>query len=97
MVALRNRVIEPTDHLSVRSGLSLAEVKPGRTAQILHVRDDADPGTARRLVDLGFRPGTQVRVVRRAPMADPVIFAVAGCEVALRRAQASCVIVSVDA
>ena len=31
---------------------------------------------------------SEVTVLRRAPLADPVIFRVAGCEFALRRAQA---------
>lgn len=97
MVELRGRVIEASASSTAPTNFSLADVKPGHHARILHVRDDADQGTARRLVDLGFRPGADVMVVRKAPMADPVIFRVAGCEVALRRAQARYVLVCVDA
>ncbi len=76
---------------------TLADLPAGSTACILDVCDEAQPATARRLVDLGFAPGAQVSVVRRAPMADPVIFRVAGGELALRRCQARCINVRVEA
>jgi ferrous iron transport protein A len=50
-----------------------------------------DAGSAARLADLGFTPGTVVRVVRRAPLRDPVLYRVKDYEVCLRRAQAACV------
>lgn len=49
---------------------------------------------AARLADLGFTAGTEVRVVRRAPLRDPVIYRVKDYELCLRRGQAECVHVS---
>ena len=49
-------------------------------------------GTAsvgRRLSDLGFLPGTAVRVVRRAPLGDPTVYELRGYQLCLRRAEAS--------
>ncbi len=92
--ALRERSIEPAADHTGSATSTLADLAPGATAVVLHVRDELDPATARRLVDLGFAPGARVRVVRRAPMADPVIFRVAGGELALRRSQARCVSVA---
>ncbi len=43
---------------------------------------------ARRLADLGFLPGTPVRVVRRAPLGDPCVFALRGSQICLRRSEA---------
>lgn len=94
---LSDRVIAPTDAADERTSCALSELKPGARARIIDVRDEVDPAVARRMFDLGFRPGAQVDVVRRAPMADPVIFRVAGCELALRRAQARCIRVSLEA
>ncbi len=74
---------------------TLADLPPGRTGTVLSVRDDGAPTAARRLFDLGFAPGADVEVLRRAPMADPVIFRIAGYEVALRRAHAQ--LIDVDA
>ena len=96
-VALRDRAIEPSPGTVVDTLPSLADIAPGTSARIVDVRDDLDPATARRLVDLGFAPGAPVVVVRRAPMADPVVFRVAGGEVALRRRQARCIRVTVGA
>ncbi len=76
---------------------TLADLPAGSVARIIDVCDDAQPATARRLVDLGFAPGAQVSVVRKAPLADPVIFRVAGAELALRRCQARCIYVRVEA
>ncbi len=55
--------------------------------------DDAHPATARRLEDLGFTGGTEVEVVRRAPLHDPVVYRVKDYELCLRRAQARCVLI----
>lgn len=62
----------------------LSQVKPGAAAVVSGLEDVEDPTTARRLFDLGFVPGARVEVLRRAPLADPVVFAVAGYEIALR-------------
>ncbi len=38
----------------------------------------------RRLLDLGFVPGTRVEVVRRSPAGDPTAFSIRGALIALR-------------
>lgn len=48
---------------------------------------------ARRLVDLGFRPGTEVLVERVAPLGDPVQYRLHGYRLALRKAEARRVLV----
>ena len=44
---------------------------------------------ARRLVDLGFWPGTEVEVVRSAPFGGPVLYRLHGYRLALRRDEAA--------
>ncbi len=90
-VLLHDRRITPAEPPTGQVDSTLADLKPGSRARIVDVRDDMAPAAARRLFDLGFTPGADVMVVRRAPMADPVVFRVAGCELALRRAQARCI------
>jgi ferrous iron transport protein A len=63
---------------------------------VVRVVVPGSPVTARRLVDLGFTRGTAVRVLRRAPLRDPVVYRVKDYELCLRRAQAACVEVEVD-
>ena len=74
---------------------TLAHLRRGQTAVIHDIAGDVDPATARRLVDLGFAPGTEVQLLRRAPLADPVMYRIAGYQIALRRAQARAVLVTV--
>lgn len=72
---------------------TLAEVSPGQSAQVVGYDATLDAATARRLGDLGLAPGEPVTVVRRAPLRDPVVFRVAGYEVALRTSQAAAILV----
>jgi len=44
---------------------------------------------ARRLMALGMSPGARVRMVRRAPLGDPLEFDVSGCMLVLRSEEAA--------
>lgn len=65
----------------------LAELPPGSVAVVASV--DASGAIGRRLLDLGFVPRTEVRVVRRAPLGDPLEYEVRGTRLCLRRAEAA--------
>jgi Fe2+ transport system protein FeoA len=45
----------------------------------------------RRLLELGFLPGTEVRVLGVAPMGDPLDVEVRGCRFSLRHAEAEAI------
>lgn len=64
------------------------ELAPGARATVVGVADAAEPHVARRLVDLGLTPGTEVTVVRRAPLRDPTLYRFADTSMCLRAAQA---------
>ncbi|CCQ16422.1 FeoA family protein [Rhodococcus sp. AW25M09] len=74
---------------------TLADMRKGQTAHIVDVCDELDPASARRMFDLGFAPGAEVEMLRKAPMADPVVFRIAGYDIALRRVQARCIHVAI--
>ena len=40
-----------------------------------------------RMLQMGFTPGTRVRIIRRAPLADPVEIKVRGTKMLLRRVE----------
>lgn len=62
---------------------TLAELPPGAEAVLGAIElPEAD---ARRLMELGFVPGTRVTAARCAPGGDPRVFRVDGSEIALRR------------
>jgi len=65
----------------------------GATAWVLRV--DGDDTIAKRLVDLGFWPGTKVCVTRRARFGGPLAFYLQGYRLALRRSEAARVVVTI--
>jgi len=64
---------------------SLSTLDPYQEALIESV-DTATP-VGRRLLDLGFIKGSVVRVVRRAPLRDPVEYEVRGTRICLRHSE----------
>jgi ferrous iron transport protein A len=69
-------VVTPLSQLPLRS-----------RAKVLRV--GGPPGFRRRLMELGLVPGTQVEVVRVAPLGDPLQLVVRGCRLSIRRAEAA--------
>lgn len=67
--------------------IRLDRLAPGDAGVIARV--ESQDGIGRRLLDLGFIPGTPVRVVRRAPLGDPVSFELRGARICLRRSEAA--------
>ena len=65
----------------------LSALLPGEAARVIGVDESAPAG--RRLLDLGFLPGTPVYVVRRAPLRDPLVYELRGYRICLRRTDAA--------
>ncbi len=76
------------------STIALHELPKGSTAVIAAYRD-ANSVLCRRLFDLGFHPGLEVELVRKAPMRDPLVFRVADCEIVLRKRDAARILVHI--
>jgi Fe2+ transport system protein FeoA len=71
------------------SDTTLASAPPGTPLTVLDI--DGSTPAARRLVALGFRPGTPVMLVARTPFGDPLVVALDGGRLALRRDEAALV------
>jgi ferrous iron transport protein A len=67
---------------------TLAGLKPGDRATVVGYDDPTD-GYARHLMSLGLIPGTAVRVMRFAPLGDPVEIEFRGTRLALRPGEAN--------
>ncbi|PHP53301.1 FeoA family protein [Actinomyces ruminis] len=77
------------------SAVPLSALPRGTRARIIAVSADRGECLARRLVDLGFEPGRQLEVGRRAPLGDPAVYHVADYELSLRRRDAALITVEV--
>lgn len=64
----------------------LAELRPGERGRVAGVMGERDG--SQRLMDLGLIRGTQVEVVRVAPLGDPMEVKVRGFMLTLRRSEA---------
>ena len=62
----------------------LSDMQPGSECEVLAV--DLEDAAGRRMLDLGFLPGTRVQVLRRAPLGDPSLYALRGFQLCLRKA-----------
>lgn len=71
--------------------LTLGELAIGEAAR---VSGYVGGGSYRRqLLAMGITPGISLKVVRRAPMGDPIEFEVRGFNLSLRRDEAECVLI----
>ena len=67
--------------------LSLAELPLGQHAEIASI--DCERRLSRRLMEMGLLPGTHIRVVRVAPLGDPIELRVRNYSLSVRRAEAA--------
>jgi Fe2+ transport system protein FeoA len=73
----------PLSLLPLRQPARIVEVGGGRSFR-------------RRLLELGFLPGTEVTLLGVAPMGDPLDLELRGCRYSLRRAEAEAIAVLPD-
>lgn len=66
---------------------SVADLAVGQQAEIASI--DCERRLARRLMEMGLLPGTRVRVVRLAPLGDPIELRVRNYSLSVRRAEAA--------
>lgn len=75
---------------SSAAGPTLRDLRPGETGVVRAIRSRS--GVRRRLMELGFVSGTTIRVVRLAPLRDPMEVELHGYHLTLRRAEAEAVL-----
>lgn len=73
--------------------INLSDLKPGQKATITSVTGKG--AARRRMIDMGMTKGSQVEVIRKAPMGDPIDFRVKGYHLSLRKAEAERILVEV--
>ncbi|HEX8844206.1 MAG TPA: ferrous iron transport protein A [Pyrinomonadaceae bacterium] len=71
---------------STAGELSLAALRTGAQARVVAINGTG--AVARRLMEMGVVPGAPVRVIKRAPLGDPIEVRVRGYHLALRHTEA---------
>lgn len=74
-----------------KNELSLDAMPRGKSARVVSVSGTGP--VARRLMEMGVLPGAPVRVVRAAPLGDPIQISIRNYHLALRRVEAQTITV----
>jgi ferrous iron transport protein A len=74
------------------TSVTLDTLSPGQHGRVAQITGDAS--VRRRLLEMGLTPGAQVKVVRFAPLGDPMDVEVRGYHLSLRKQEARQVILS---
>ncbi len=69
--------------------IPLSQLLPGQSGTIKKVLGTGK--IKKRLLEMGFIPGNEITVKKRAPLADPVEFKLLGYNISLRREEAASV------
>lgn len=70
------------------SGKTVLDLAPGQSGKIIKVGNKSG-SVKRRLVDMGFTPGTEVYIKKIAPFGDPIEAEIRGYEISIRKDDAS--------
>ena len=62
--------------------MKLNELKTGQEAEIIDIHHEGEK--LQRLLDMGFIEGTQIKIIRNAPLLDPIDLSIRGYQIALR-------------
>ncbi|MCI8268518.1 MAG: ferrous iron transport protein A [Lachnospiraceae bacterium] len=66
--------------------MTLKDLKPGQQGIVEGIA--ATGSMKRRIMDMGITPGVEIRVIKAAPLGDPIEVNVRGYELSLRKEEA---------
>lgn len=67
--------------------MTLKEMKPGQSGKVVSIGESGP--LKRRIMDMGITPGVEVKVIKAAPLGDPIEINVRGYELSLRKEEAA--------
>lgn len=66
--------------------MTLKDLKPGQEGTVASIGEKGP--TRRRIMDMGVTPGAAVKVIKVAPLGDPIEINIRGYELSLRKDEA---------
>ena len=67
--------------------MTLRELQPGQIGKVVAI--NAEGAFKRRIMDMGITTGVTVKLIRIAPLGDPIEICVRGYELSLRKSDAA--------
>lgn len=67
--------------------MTLRDLKPGQQGMVRAI--ETAGSMKRRIMDMGVTPGVEIKVIKAAPLGDPVEVRVRGYELSLRKEEAA--------
>ena len=74
--------------------LRLSDLEAGQKGIIVSIKGSG--ATRRRILDMGIVRGSKIKVIRRAPLGDPVEFEIRDYNLTLRKKEAESIYVSLE-
>jgi len=74
--------------------LQLNNLEPGQKGVVVNIKGSG--ATRRRIMDMGIVRGSEIKVIRRAPLGDPVEFEIRDYNLTLRKREAERIYVSLE-
>ena len=71
--------------------MNLSEAKVGTTVTVAKI--EGDGAYKRRIMDMGITKGTELYIMKVAPLGDPVEITVRGYELTVRKNDAKCILI----
>lgn len=71
----------------------MSQFQAGKQYKISRFAKSCDPAYRHKLLAMGFMPGAEFKVLRLAPLGDPVQIEIKGFLLSLRKREASCLLV----
>ncbi|WFA10416.1 FeoA family protein [Tissierella sp. Yu-01] len=66
--------------------MTLKDLKPGEEGTVISIGEKCP--MRRRIMDMGVTPGTVIKVIKVAPLGDPIEVNIRGYELSLRKSEA---------
>lgn len=67
--------------------MTLRELQPGQTAKVVAI--NAEGAFKRRIMDMGITTGVSVKLIKVAPLGDPIEVTLRGYQLSLRKDEAA--------
>lgn len=87
-------MIKMASIVKVKKEISLHQLPIGRSGKVIELQ--LEGVMRRRLMDLGFVPGSIIKAIRKSPTGDPIAYEVKGTVYGLRKEESSKIWVEVQ-